>query len=54
MAEPAALLESSGNFGTQDDSLICEFVHVLNDVNETVCIDYDSDTCLSRLDPPIP
>jgi len=54
IAEQASLLNSSGNFGTQDDSLICEFIHALDVVNETICIDYESDTCLSRLDPRIP
>jgi len=47
MAEKEGLIESSGNFGMRDNSLICQFIHALNAVNKTVCIDYELDICLS-------
>lgn len=41
------LIESSGNYGSEDDLISCQYVHVQKG-DEYECIEYEATSCSSR------
>lgn len=46
LASAEDLIESSGNYGTEDNLLTCEFIHV-GTRDEYECIEFEATECLS-------